>query len=99
MDILGEYEKQNPQPVQAAPQRQLAPEYGFFIRLVMRLSGRRIENARQASYVLLALSITIIAVSFIIFLYQGGNGLRPPPAGEVVYPKGEPPRLRATQTP
>ncbi|MBI3442619.1 MAG: hypothetical protein HY007_02540 [Candidatus Sungbacteria bacterium] len=54
MDILGEYEKQNPQPVRAAPQRQLADEYGFFIRLVMRLSGWKIENSRQASYVLLA---------------------------------------------
>jgi len=68
MDILGAYEKQNPQPVQQALQRSQSSEYGFFIRLVMRLSGGRIENTRQASYVLLAIAGVIMVAAISVFL-------------------------------
>jgi hypothetical protein len=66
MDILEQYEKQNPQPVQTASQRQPAYEYGFFIRLVMRLSGGKIENTRQASYVLLAVVGAILLAAVLV---------------------------------
>lgn len=99
MDILSQYEKQNQQPIQMAPQKQPTPEYGFFIRLVMRLSSGRIQNSRQASYVLLGVAILIIVLSIIIFIYQGGSNSRPPPPGEVISSQGEPPHLRIIQTP
>ncbi len=79
MDILEAYEKQNPQPIRAAPQRQLTDEYGFFIRLVMRLSGGKIENTRQASMVLLAVSGVIILVTVAVFFFSGGSSLPPSP--------------------
>lgn len=68
MDILEAYEKQNPRVVQVAPQRQQSPEHGFFIRLVMRLSGGRIENSHQASYVLLAAAGVILLAAIVVFL-------------------------------
>ena len=80
MDILGEYEKQNPRPLQqAAPQRQLASEYGFFIRLVIKLSGGKIENIRQASYVLLAAAGVIMVATIFVFLGTSGffSGAKP----------------------
>lgn len=73
MDILGEYQRQN--PIAAAPARQtFSPqaEYGFFIRLVMKLSSGRIENGRQASIVLLVAAAGILLVSLVIFLRAGG---------------------------
>lgn len=73
MDILGAYEKQNQPIAQPIVQRAQSPEYGFFIRLVMRLSGGRIENARQASYVLLGAVVVILIVAIVVFL--GASGL------------------------
>lgn len=72
MDILEAYEKQNPQPVRAAPQRQPTDEYGFFIRLVMRLSNGKIQNIRQASYVLLAAAGVILLAAILVFLEASG---------------------------
>lgn len=69
MDILAEYEKQNQKPIQASPQRQPTDEYGFFIRLVMRLSGGKIENIRQASYVLLAAAGLVMITAIVVFLW------------------------------
>lgn len=75
MDILGEYEKQH--PVAQAPIRQTAfspqSEYGFFIKLVMRLSGGKIENARQASMVLLGVAGAILLTS--VFIFASASGL------------------------
>ncbi|MBI3442239.1 MAG: hypothetical protein HY007_00495 [Candidatus Sungbacteria bacterium] len=79
MDLLGEYEKQNPQPVRAAPQRRPYQEYGFFIRLVMRLSGGRIQNTRQASYILLAAAGIILLTAILVFLGAFGFSSSPSP--------------------
>lgn len=107
MDILQEYEKTQvkaPLPSTVQTQEQLlaqryVPDTGFFVRLVMRLSGGRIRDARQASLVLLIISALIVALSIIIFLYQGRSGSRSPHAGEIIYPQGQPPRLRTPNAP
>ena|SRR3989344_5436147 len=69
MDILGEYERQR--QVASAPIRPTSfrpgSEYGFFIKLVMRLFGGKIENGRQASIVLLVAAAAILLISLFIF--------------------------------
>lgn len=86
MDILGAYEKQNlQQTIQPIAQRSYAPEYGFFIRLVMRLSGGKIENARQASYVLLAAAGVIIFLALIVFIFASPAGSGMPLPYEKTY--------------
>lgn len=90
MDILQEYEKNQPKaPPQSAAQTQeqlirqrYAPDAGFFVRLVMKLSGGRIENSRQASLVLLGTAIGIFVISVLVFFFSFSG--RP---GEVVPPK------------
>lgn len=79
MDILGAYEKQNTPAVQPIAQRQQSSEYGFFIRLVMRLSGGKITNMRQASYVLLAAAGVILLAAIVVFLGASGfsSSVRP----------------------
>lgn len=84
MDILGQYEKQQPQVIQAAPQRQLAPEYGFFIRLVIRLSGGRIQDSRRAVYVLLGIAAVFMLAS-LLFLF-GVPGLSAPTRPNLINP-------------
>ncbi len=80
MDILGEYEKQR--AVASAPIRPASfrpdSEYGFFIKLVMRVSGGKIENARQASIVLLSAAGVILLISIFIF-FRGSSVSLPPP--------------------
>ena len=66
MDILGEYESQNlDAPTQT---RRVSQEYGFFIRLVIKLSGGKIQNGRQASYVLLVAAAVVFLISLLLFL-------------------------------
>ncbi len=79
MDLLEQYEKQNPRVVQAAPQRRPTDEYGFFIRLVMRLSNGKIQNIRQASYVLLAAAGVVMLAAILVFLGASGffTGAKP----------------------
>ncbi|MBI4225189.1 MAG: hypothetical protein HY617_02570 [Candidatus Sungbacteria bacterium] len=77
MDLLQEYEKNQPkaQLQRALPTegqllaQRYAPDAGFFIRLVMKLSGGRIENTRQASMVLLGVAGIILAISVTIFVW------------------------------
>ena len=70
MDILGEYERQNlDAPTQTRRAVPYSQQYGFFIRLVMRLSGGRITDARQATYVLLGVAGVIFLIS--LFLLAG----------------------------
>jgi hypothetical protein len=99
MDILGEYERQNPvAPVRSTSFRSDS-EYGFFIKLVMRLSGGKIENGRQASLVLLAVAGAILLTSISIFISTSGlfssrsTGMPAPIAGP------EDPRFRNQQQP
>lgn len=82
MDILQGYDKNQSRPSQDVlqtqdqflHQRSVSPDTGFFIRLVMKLSGGRIENARQASWVLLGVTVLVFIVSILFFLGIVGSG-------------------------
>ncbi|MEK7074199.1 MAG: hypothetical protein AAB968_00370 [Patescibacteria group bacterium] len=68
MDILEQYEKDLPQEPHQAPLWNQSDEYGWPTRFVMHYSGGRIQNEKQASYVLLAfVAILIIASLFLFF--------------------------------
>lgn len=91
MDLLSQYNKDNPETIQKQKRQPITDEYGRtytgMIAFVMRLSGGRIRDARQASYALLVIAIMIAVISFILFIGQRGDNSRPPP-GEFVYPPG-----------
>ncbi|MBI3421024.1 MAG: hypothetical protein HY006_03090 [Candidatus Sungbacteria bacterium] len=89
MDLLQEYEKNQPKAQfsstlpaegQLLAQRY-APDAGFFVRLVIKLAGGRIENTRQASLILLGTVISIFVISLFVFLFSfsGGLGIVAPP--------------------
>ena len=78
MSILEQYEKQFGTPAAPAPRYQASNEYGFLINLVMRLSGGRIKDATQASYMLLGFSVIIIIFSVVLFLNAGKSNTLPP---------------------
>lgn len=67
MDILGKYEADRPQVIKQPHQFRTAPEYGFFVRIVMRLSGDRIQDARQASMVLLGCAGVCFLIALSLF--------------------------------
>jgi len=75
MDILEQYEKENPQDASRPAQWDVSQEFqdeSFLIQWVMRLSGGRIHDAKQANYVLLGFAVIMIVISiFLLF----GTGL------------------------
>ena len=79
MGLLENYKEQNPEAFRKAPQWEPPREYGFFIRLVMRLSGGRIRDVNKASYVLLTVAVIIVIVALILFF--AGNSARIPLPG------------------
>ncbi|MBI4224766.1 MAG: hypothetical protein HY617_00385 [Candidatus Sungbacteria bacterium] len=79
MDLLQEYSK-GMQPSQNAPRVQspnTEPRYieetGFLIRLVIQASGGKIQNTRQASFVLFGITLFIFISAIIIFLLSSGS--------------------------
>ncbi|MFY9462886.1 MAG: hypothetical protein WAP52_01735 [Candidatus Sungiibacteriota bacterium] len=77
MDLLEQSKQQNPEKFRDQKPAPIADEYGReyskMIAFVMRLSGGRIRDARQASYVLLVVSAVIMVVSLVLF-FSGGSG-------------------------
>ena len=66
MDLLSQYKqdhpeefREKPRPVGSADRSQ----YGFLIRVVMKMSGGLITDANQASYTLLIGAILLIAIA------------------------------------
>ncbi|MEK7082981.1 MAG: hypothetical protein AAB972_02320 [Patescibacteria group bacterium] len=76
MDILAQYEKENPKQEQA-PQNMYddqSEEYGAIIRLVMKVSGGKIQGVRQANMVLIvAAGIMIITTLMLLFGLPGSS--------------------------
>ncbi|MEK7074358.1 MAG: hypothetical protein AAB968_01175 [Patescibacteria group bacterium] len=75
MDILAQYEKENPEPSSRAPQWEPSEEYGGLTRFVIRLSKGKIQNEKQANTVLLALAVCMFIITLIILF--GGSGELP----------------------
>lgn len=74
MDILKKYEEENPKVHSQTPLKwEPSGEYSGIIRLVMRLSGGKIKNARQANIVLLIVIITFFGISFLIVRNREGG--------------------------
>ena len=73
MDILEQYKKQFPEESKPASPRQSSNEYGFFINLVMRLSGGRIHDETKANYVLLAAVGFMLLVIILTFIFSGSS--------------------------
>ena len=94
MDILKQYNQQFPEANKPAPQWQPSNEYGFLINLVMRLSGGKIQNKTQASYVLITVAALMLVVS--LFIIFGGGSQAPfkiPLGNRVINQPSEPPHL------
>ena len=71
MDLLEQYKQQNPEKFREQKPTQMADEYGreypAMVALVIRLSGGRIKDARQASYVLLGIMVHISIIALFLF--------------------------------
>ena len=73
MDILEQYEKQNPTQEQT-PQNiydNQSGDYGPIVSFVMRMSRGRIQNERQANTVLITAAVGIIIISILILASSG----------------------------
>ena len=67
MGILEQYEKQFPEANKSAPRWQPSSEYGFWVRLVMKLSGGRIQDEAKANQMLIIAAVAMLVISFFIF--------------------------------
>ncbi len=80
MDLLSQYKQDRPEALRPTPQWEPPKEFGFFIRLVMRLSGGRIREVNRASYVLLGIAIITVIVSAVLYFQSGTPG----PSGRII---------------
>lgn len=77
MDILQKYNKQNPQtPVSQIFQGELSEECSFLACMVMKWSGGKIQNERQANFVLIVIAV-VMMVATLIILGVGFGGTTP----------------------
>lgn len=76
MDILKQYEKQNPE-ISQIPASQELQEGSFLARMAMRLSGGRIKDAKQANYVLLGVMIFCFVFAIVIYNVMGPGTVPP----------------------
>ncbi len=76
MDLLSQYKQDHPEAFQEKKQPRMSDEYGReytgMVRLVVRLSGGRIRDARTASYALL-IFVSIIIVASLFLFFSGGS--------------------------
>ena len=77
MDLLEQYNKDHPEALrEQKPLYATDPygrEYPAIVRMVMRLSGGRIKDARQANYALMVFAVLALFVSLFLF-FGGGSG-------------------------
>ncbi len=89
MDLLEQYKQQYPEKFREQKPAPMTDEYGreysTLVALVMRLSGGRIRDSKQASYALLGAAAIIAVISGILFLrlFSSGTG---PNAGRITPP-------------
>lgn len=74
MDILQKYEAEHPQVAVPIVSVSSSNEYGFFINLVMRLSGGKIKDENTASYVLVIAAVAMIVVAASLLYMGSGPG-------------------------
>lgn len=67
MDILKQYEKENPEISHVSASQEFREE-SFLVPMVMRLSGGRIQDRRQISYILFG--VIIFCLISAVFIYS-----------------------------
>ena len=83
MDLLEQYKQQHPEAFRPRENTGLgADEYGFLIKLAIRLPGGFVQNAKQATRVLLGAAGLVFVVAIVLFLRSGGSNL--PPEEEIL---------------
>ena len=96
MDIFSQYKKEHLEESRVEKQTPTIDEYGRaytgMIAFVIGLSGGRIRDARQASYMLLGIAGFILFVSLWVLFFAGGSHSVTPP-GRIINEAGTPPRL------
>lgn len=89
MDILEQYNQENPEQKQA-PQGMYddqSQDYGSIISFVLRVSRGRIQNERQANFILLIVTGIITVAAIIIFISGiAGDGGTPLPYEQTYKP-------------
>lgn len=76
MDILKQYEKENPE-ISQTPASSKFQEGGFLIRMVMRLSGGRVGDVASANFILVGIIIFFLIISVYFFYKSSGNQRTP----------------------
>ncbi|MBI2053311.1 MAG: hypothetical protein HYT41_01010 [Candidatus Sungbacteria bacterium] len=87
MDLLSQYKQEHPPFQKQKPQAVTDPygrEYGAMVRLVMRLSGGRIRDARQANYALATFAGIIFLISLFFFFRFFRSSQSLPSAQEIL---------------
>ena len=72
MDLLSQYKQDHPEEFREKSRPSTSPDrsqYGFLIRMVMKMSGGLITDANQASYALLV-AIVLLAAIAAFFYYK-----------------------------
>ncbi len=70
MDLFSQYKQDHPEEFREKQKPRTSPDanqYGFLIRMTMKLSGGTIQDVNQASYVLLVAVIILAALA--VFFY------------------------------
>ncbi len=76
MDLLEQYKQQHPEAFRPRENTGLgADEYGFLIKLAIRLPGGFVQNAKQASRVLLGAAGIALAITVLLLLRGSGQEL------------------------
>jgi hypothetical protein len=63
-----------------SPQNTELEKYSGMVRLVMKLSGGAIKTQKVAEYVLLAITVLFMSISFYLFFGGSNKGSQPLPA-------------------
>ena len=76
MDLLEQYKQQHPEAFRPRENTGLgADEYGFLIKLAIRLPGGFVQNAKQASRVLLGAAGIALVITVLLLLRGSGQEL------------------------
>ena len=75
MDLLSQYKQDHPEEFREKPQWEPPREYGFFIRMVMKMSGGRIRKVNKADFVLAIGAAVAFVLSLILFFAGSGTNV------------------------
>lgn len=82
MDILAQYDKENPQSGQVSKQtyEDISRDSGPIIQLIRKISKGKIQDTKQINILLVVFSIIAILVAVFIFFTSGPRIKLPPPS-------------------